>query len=106
MRSSQRLIPTLCAVLLALGAATALQAQGRTASYDRIDAHYTIQPDGRVRVRERQVVDFRGGPFRTGFARLGTRGARDIQVLGVRQLQPDRDYRPGREEAYTYAVER
>jgi uncharacterized membrane protein YgcG len=80
-------------------------AQGRSATYDRIVATYEVQADGRVHVVEEQVVDFRGGPFTTGYVRLDTRGASAVRVTDVGEQAPDVVYRPGRDTPGTYAVE-
>jgi uncharacterized membrane protein YgcG len=106
-------MPTLMRLLVALAlglclagmSARAVGAQDRAVSYDRIVATYEVLPDGRVRVVEEQTVDFRGGPFTTGYARLATRGASAIHVTDVGEREPDVAYVPGRDAPGTYAVD-
>ena len=73
----------LVAVLLAPLAGRGASAQSRSVVWQDYDVTLDVQQDGTINVTERQVVDFRGGPFRTAFANIPTSRIDAIGNVGV-----------------------
>ena len=85
----------------------------RAVEWERFDVTLELLTDGSYRVTERQVVEFDGGPFRTGFADIPLTNVEDIGGFGsarrsTAQIQPfepvaedDYDAEP---ETFTYVV--
>jgi Predicted membrane protein (DUF2207) len=61
---------------------------GRSVAWDRYDVTLDLRPDGSYHVIERQVVDFEGGPFSTGFADIPMGRIDDITNVVVREETP------------------
>jgi uncharacterized protein (TIGR04222 family) len=55
----------------------------RAVEWNRFDVTLRLQPDGSFVVRERQEVEFRGGPFRTGWAELPLTNVVEIPRIAV-----------------------
>lgn len=95
-----------------LGSSAAAQST-KSVEWERFDVTIDVRPNGTFHVTEEQTVDFRGGPFRTGFAiipltRIDSIGGVQISVGDDRGLDPltlvdedDYDADPG---TFTYAI--
>jgi hypothetical protein len=87
----------LLACLATLGALSAVvlgQAGGTLAQtskaieWDRFDVTLELQDDGSYRVTERQVIEFKGGPFRAGFAEIPLT---NVEAIGGFQVAEEVD---------------
>jgi hypothetical protein len=61
---------------------------GRSVSWNRYDVTIDLNQDGSYHVVERQVVDFRGGPFTSGFADIPMGRIDAIENVVVKEMTP------------------
>lgn len=81
MRSA--VVAVLLAILLLPALAGPVSSQSQAVVWQDYDVTLDVQANGQVRVTERQVVDFNGGPFRTAFANIPTNRIDAIGNVGV-----------------------
>jgi hypothetical protein len=77
----------LSAVLLGQSGGTLAQTT-RAVEWQRFDVTLELQSDGSYRVTERQVIEFRGGPFRAGFAEIPLT---NVEAIGGFQVAEEVD---------------
>jgi uncharacterized membrane protein YgcG len=79
----------LIVLAFALGYPLHAEAQfARSVVWDRYDVTLDLNPDGSYHVVERQVVDFEGGPFSSGFADIPMGRIDAIENVVVREVTP------------------
>src|SRR5262249_50296624 len=83
------LLVAFVALLAAFGCSQRSGAQfAKSAVWDRYDVTIDLNQDGSYHVVERQVVDFQGGPFTSGFAEIPMGRIDAIQNVVVKEATP------------------
>jgi predicted membrane protein DUF2207 len=91
--------------IAAVRAPAAAAQNGKSVVWDRYDVTLDLQTDGSYHVKERQEIDFQGGPFTGGFADIPRARIDSIQGIAVREETAGgiQDYTPVAWSAYDEA---